>query len=96
LGASDDSPELRSKKAYMAAVKEFALTLQKYNTYYDQADEATQAKWKENIDPAFKQVDLALAAWKLAMDNNFDPAANEQAYLQLKADLLVLLLNVFN
>lgn len=96
LGGEDDTPALKQKKAYMAAVKEYALTLQKYNVYYDSADEATKADWKKNIDPVFKQVNNGLMAWKLALDNDFDATANEQAYLKLKGDLFIMLVTVFN
>lgn len=95
LGGPDDSPQLKQKKAYMAARKEFALTLEKYNDYYDKASAEQQSRWKENIDPVFKQVDTALKAWKLAIDNNWDPAAQEQKYLDMKSDLLLLLVEVF-
>ncbi len=95
LGGPTDSPELVAKKSYMAARKEFALTLQKYNTYYDAASDSTKAKWKENIDPLFKAADKGLDGWKLAIDMDMDPASQEQAYLRLKSELLIMLVEVF-
>lgn len=95
LGQPDEPEIVKQKKAYAAARKEFALTLQKYNQYYDRASPEQQAEWKENIDPWFKKVDTALDAWKLAIDNNWDPAAQEQKYLDMKSDLLLLLVDVF-
>lgn len=95
LGGPDDPPELKQKKAYMAARKEFALTLKQYNDYYDRASPETQAKWKSEIDPMFKKVNTALDAWKLAIDNNWQPDSQEQKYLDLKSDLLLLLVDVF-
>lgn len=95
LGGPDDSPELAAKKAYMAARKEFALTLQKYNTYYKAASDSTKAKWKEDIDPLFKAADKGLDGWKLAIDLDMDPASQEEAYLRLKSELLIMLVDVF-
>lgn len=95
LGGKDDSPELKQQKTYMQARKEFALTAKKYNEYYDKADAATQAKWKKDIDPWFLKVDKALDAWKLAIDQGWDPSAQEEKYLDLKSDLLILLVDVF-
>lgn len=95
LGAPDDPPELKQDKAYMAAVKEYALTVKKYNQYYEAADPETQAKWKKDIDPTVLKVKKALDAWKLAIDNNWDPATQEQTFLSLKADLIILLVDVF-
>lgn len=95
LAGPDDSEELARDKAYMAARKEFALTLQKYNDYYDKASPETQAEWKEKIDPLFKSVDKALKGWKLALDNDWGDAGQEQKYMDLKANLLILLVDVF-
>lgn len=95
LGGPEDSEQLKQEKAYMAARKEFALTLQKYNDYYATADEETKAKWKKDIDPVFRQVDKALDGWKLAIDNDWDPAVQEQTFLKLKSDLIILLVDVF-
>ena len=95
IGGGTDTPEQKQAKAYLAARKEFALTLQKYNDYYAQESEENKAKWKENIDPMFRQVDKALDAWKLSIDNNWDPAVQEQTFLRLKSDLIILLVDVF-
>jgi len=95
LGAPDDTPELTNKKAYTVARKEFALTLKKYNDYYDKADAETQAKWKEEVDPLFKTADKALDGWQLAIDNNWDAAGNESKYLEMKSELLIMLVGVF-
>jgi len=96
LGAPDDSPKLKQEKAYLAARKEFALTLKKYNDYYDRTDAATKAKWKEQIDPLFQKTDKALKAWKLAIDEGFDATSQEQFYLDMKGELFMLLVDVFN
>lgn len=95
MGGADDSPQLKQEKAYLAARKEFALTLKKYNDYYDRANAATQAKWKEQIDPLFKKTDKALKAWKLAIDQDFDATSQEQFYLDMKGELFMLLVDVF-
>lgn len=95
IGGENDTPEQKQAKAYMAARKEFALTLQKYNDYYATAGMETQVKWKEKIDPMFRQVDKALDGWMLAIDNNWDPAVQEQTFLKLKSDLIILLVDVF-
>ncbi len=96
LGAPDDPIELRQDKAYMVAVKEFALTLQDYNRHYALADAETKVEWKLKYPPLFHEANNALADWKTALDNNWDPLATEQIYLSLKARLLVLLLDVTN
>ncbi len=95
LGAPDDPPELKRQKAYMAARKEFALTLKQYNDHYDITPAATQAIWREKYDPLFDDVDDALTSWKMALDKGFDPDSQEQLYLDLKSKLLLELVNVF-
>lgn len=95
LAGVNDSPQLKEKKTYMTARKEFALTLEKYNVYYNKADLETQAEWKKDIDPWFNKVNKALAAWKLAINNDWDPASQSEKYLDLKSELLILLVDVF-
>lgn len=95
VAGEKDSPELKRDKEYLAARKEFALTLQDYNDHYAVAPVLTQQKWKAEIDPVFKKVDKALDSWKLAIDKGFDPASQEQLYLKLKSELLFLLVDVF-
>lgn len=96
LGGPEDSVALKQDKAYMAAVKEFALTLQDYNRHYALADAETKAEWKAKYTPLFHEANTALGDWKTALDNNWDSLATEQVYLSLKARLLVLLLDVTN
>lgn len=95
LAGKDDSPQLKEKKTYMTARKEFALTIEKYNVYYAGADSEIQAEWKVNIDPLFMQVNKALSAWKMAIDNNWDPTGSEAQFLRLKSELLIYLVDVF-
>ncbi len=95
VAGEQDSPELKRDKEYLAARKEFALTLQDYNKHYAVAPVLTQQKWKAEIDPKFRTVDKALDSWKLAIDKGFDPASQEQLYLQLKSELLFMLVDVF-
>ena len=95
LAGVNDSPQLKEKKTYMTARKEFALTLEKYNLYYSRAEAATQAEWKKDVDPWFHKVNKALDAWKMAIDNDWDPASQEEKFLDLKSELLILLVDVF-
>ncbi len=95
LAGPEDSPELAMKKKYLAARKEYAQTAKKYNDHYRISPVATQQIWKEKIDPWFLQVDTALKSWKMAIDEGFDPDSQERLYLDLKAKLFVLLIDVF-
>ena len=95
LAGKDDSPELREKKTYMTARKEFALSLEKYNDYYAKATPEVQAKWQVEIDPYFREGNAALNAWKQAIDNSQDPASQEQLFLSIKSKLLKLLVDVY-
>lgn len=94
LMGPDDTPELGQKKAFMVADKEIAQSLVKYNDYYARASDEEKAEWKKSIDPLFIAADKALDAWELAIDDNLDPAVQEQMYLELKSDLFILLLQI--
>lgn len=94
LAGPEDSPELARKKQYLAARKEFALAVKKYNDHYEIAPVATQEIWNKKIDPVVLKVDKALKSWKLAIDQGFDPDSQEQLYLALKAELFMLLVDV--
>ena len=91
----EDSPVLKQKKSYMQARKEFAMTLEKYNDYSSKAMAEQQVKWKVTIDPLFRTADQGLDAWKLAIDDNISPGAQEQLYLSLKSKLFFYLVEVF-
>ncbi len=78
----------------MVALKEFTQTLTSYNDFYASASVETKAEWKENIDPWFRTTNKALIAWKVAIDDNLNPQAEEQAFLEVKRELLILLLGI--
>jgi len=89
------SPE-DTDKAYLAALKEYTQTAEKYNVYYASADETTKAEWKENIDPYFIKANSALEVWKLALKRQEAPDVAESEYLLVKQQLFSLLVEVFN
>lgn len=84
-----------NEQSYLVAVKEYTLTLEKYNTYYAKADEATKAEWKKDIDPWFIKANEALGVWAVTLNKGLDPQLTEDQYLAVKQQLFILLLNVF-
>jgi hypothetical protein len=91
----EDSKLLKDKKTYMVAQKEIAQALEKYNDYFAKADEATKAKWKEEVEPLFLEVHKALRLWKEMITSGEDPTTQEEQYLKAKSRLFNLLLSVF-
>lgn len=82
------------KEVYYLSSKEFTQTLQKYNSHYRIASQETKAEWKREIDPVFKEADVALSLWHAALFNTgtpSDPVAAEERYLKIKTTLLKLL-----
>lgn len=91
LGIAPES----DREIYLTAVKEYTLTLEKYNAYYVKANDTTKADWKRDIDPWFKKANDALGIWALTLNNGGATGNSEEAYLVVKQELFTLLLTVF-
>jgi len=66
-------PILQSKAAYADALKIYYENASTYKAYFRVADEATQAKWRQDISPIFADAKDALDMWKYFNDNGLLP-----------------------
>ena len=84
-----DTPQSKYLKARM----EFNNMYESYLGYYDKADVATQAKWKENIDPKFKKASKVLNLWGLAVAGKLTSLIVERQrdFLAMKNELIDIL-----
>ena len=77
----------RPDDRFMVAQDGFNAALSSYNYQLRSADEATKAKWKEEIWPHFKTANEALTAW----DDARGDADKERAYINLQRTLFDIL-----
>jgi len=82
---------LQGKKAYLAALKKYTQTAEKYEAYYQAASETQKAKWKETIDPVMLEASAALDVWGLAIINDTE-SNEEQLYNEIFSKLLPMLI----
>ncbi|HUV78537.1 MAG TPA: hypothetical protein VMW06_10845 [Desulfobacterales bacterium] len=66
--AIKEDPFTANMYAYDQALNWYVDAAETYDTHYQAADEAIKAKWKENINPVFKQIKGALDEWKKTLD----------------------------
>ena len=85
--------DLTSKQIYLAADREFTLTLKQYNDWYDLQSPEVKAKWKLKIDPLFVIGSSVLDNWKMAIDAGGTGEVQEQELLKLKSQILHLMFN---
>lgn len=82
-------------QTYAVASSEFTDTVRKYNEYYEQLDEETQAEWNSKYRPIIRDADRALDAWKLSVYlESADIETKKELYMAVKAELLKLLAEV--
>jgi len=82
---------LQGKKAYLAALKKYTQTAEKYEAYYQAASDSQKAKWKETIDPVMLEASAALDVWGLAVVNGTE-SNEEQLYNEIFSKLLPMLI----
>lgn len=63
-----EDPFTANMYAYDQALNWYVDAAETYDIHYQAADTATQAKWKKNINPVFKQIKTALDEWKTTLD----------------------------
>jgi hypothetical protein len=78
---------LTHEAKYLEALTWYNDNLEIYLGHYRQADEATQAEWKEKYHPIFITGDQALKAWKLALPA-VDVVEKERAWMEAKREIL--------
>jgi len=82
------STGLTEEQAYLAASREFTLSLSKYNDWYDMQSPEVQAKWKEELDPLFLTGNAVLNSWKMKIKAGEVGTMEEQELLRIKSEIL--------
>jgi len=82
--------ELTPKQRLTIAYKDYNDNLQDYLAMYRAASVETQARWKKNIDPRFKQAKAALDAWDVALGSPGEEG-KEADWINFKDQLMVAL-----
>ena len=75
-------------QTYVTIDKEFTTLAEQYQIWYTAADAATQARWKQNIDPLFKRADEVLDAYQTILLAGSDPANQIAELRKLKTQIL--------
>jgi hypothetical protein len=88
------NPKFDAKRTYLASRLEFNAVWKQYLDYYDRAPKEHQAKWKAEIDPWFNKGKTALDAWGLAVNQGADPAAKMQTFINIKNELIDMLVPI--
>ena len=65
-----EDPYTASYYAYLQAIKYYTKAAEEYNLHYSMADPATQARWKDKIDPLFINAKLLLDQWHTALQTS--------------------------
>lgn len=85
---------LSDDKTYVVARDQFNTQVSTYLDAYDQADPETQARWKAEIDPQIRSVDLAFKAWNQSLTSGTATAEQREATLKAKDMLIDMLVEV--
>jgi hypothetical protein len=80
------------QEVYLKARMTFNGLLADYVTQKRAATVENKAKWTENIDPLFEAGAQALNAWGTALDAEANTYSQQKAYLEIKNQLLALLM----
>jgi len=79
---------LTPHQIYLAADREFTLTLKQYNDWYDMQSPETQTVWKTKIDPLFIIGSATLDNWKMVLKSGGSGEVQEEELLKLKSQIL--------
>jgi hypothetical protein len=79
---------LTPSQIYLAADREFTLTLKQYNDWYDMQSPETQEVWKLKIDPLFVVGSSTLDNWKMVLKAGGSGEIQEEELLKLKSQIL--------
>lgn len=82
---------LTPKQVYLAADREFTLTLKQYNDWYELQSPEVKDKWKMKIDPLFLIGSSTLDNWKMVLDAGGNGDIQEEELLKLKSQILHLM-----
>jgi hypothetical protein len=81
-----------SKNVYEtnATVEAQVVTLmERYEMYYQLADENTQAEWRDYFDPMFERLDLAMNTYNQMVADGMDTITILQAIDSLKTQIMI-------
>lgn len=65
--------------------------MEQYADWYDAADQATQTRWKETIDPAMAQLDLLLSSYHNMIDLGQDTKIIISEITRIKTRIMIML-----
>lgn len=87
-----EGPPPTPAETYLTARMVFNGLLEDYVAQKKIADPATKSRWTQEIDPWFIRGASALDAWKVAVRSGEDPQGQMQAYLEIKNQLMSIIL----